>query len=203
MTHPISHAPAKYTPMDRREAVPALIGDPSDFLIVSGLAGAAKDVGFHTKETPNTFLLGGAMGAASMIALGLALAQPEKRVLLVTGDGELLMSLGSLATIGALQPKNLSIIIIDNELYGETGDQATHTKYGVDLKAVAEGCGIANTRFITAKEEIAPASKFLRQSNGTCFVLMKVAGGLPANYNRNWHCEETKLAFRKALLGTR
>ena len=200
----MTNATAKnFTPMDRREAVPALIGNPADFLIVSGLAGAAKDVGFHTKETPNTFLLGGAMGGASMIALGLALAQPEKRVLLVTGDGEILMSLGSLAVIGTLQPKNLSIIIIDNELYGETGDQATHTKDGVDLKAVAEGCGIKNTRFVTHKEEIPDASKLLRQSNSTSFVLLKVAGGLPANYNRNWHCEETKLAFRKALLGKR
>lgn len=189
--------------MDRREAIPALVGDHSDFLIISGLAGAAKDIGFITKEAPNSFLLGGAMGAASTMALGLALAQPQRRVLLVTGDGELLMSLGSLATIGALQPKNLSILIIDNELYGETGDQATHTKYGVDLKVVAEGCGITNTSFVTAKEQIPAASKLLRQSNGLCFVVVKVMGGLPANYNRNWHAEETKTAFRQALLGHR
>ena len=196
-------SPTTATPMDRREAVPALIGDHSDFLIIGGLAGSAKDVGAHTRESPNSYLLGGAMGGASMMALGLALAQPEKRVLLVTGDGEILMSLGSLATIGALQPKNLSIVIVDNELYGETGDQATHTHFGTDLKVVAEGCGLSNTRLVTTKDQIPEASKLLRQSNGPCFVVLKVAGGLPGAYNRNWHAEETKLAFRKALLGRR
>ncbi len=189
--------------MDRREAVPALIGDASDFLIISGLAGAAKDVGAITKESPNTFLFGGCMGGASMTALALAMSQPERRVLLVTGDGEILMSLGSLATIGALQPKNLSVLIIDNELYGETGDQATHTSFGVDLQGVATNCGFGNTQLVTTKDQIPEASKLLRQSNGPCFVVMKVAGGLPGNYSRNWHAEETKLAFRKALLGTR
>jgi len=189
--------------MDRREAVPALIGNADDFLIITGLAGAAKDVGAYTKEAPNTFLFGGAMGGASSTALGLALAQPEKQVLLVTGDGELLMSLGSLATIGAMQPKNLSILIVDNELYGETGDQNTHTSYGVDLAGVADSCGIGITRLVTTKDQIPEASKLLRQSNGPCLVVVKVAGGLPGNYSRNWHAEETKLAFRKALLGTR
>ena len=143
------------------------------------------------------------MGGASMMALGLALAQPEKRVLLVTGDGEILMSLGSLATIGVLQPKNLSIVIVDNELYGETGDQATHTAFGIDLKTVAEGCGLHNTRVVTTKDQIPEASKLLRQSNGPCFVVLKVAGGLPGDYVRNWHAEEPKQAFRKALLGHR
>jgi len=194
---------AKPTPMDRREAVPALIGDASDFLIISGLAGAAKDVGAYTKESPNTFLFGGAMGGASSTALALALSQPEKRVLLVTGDGELLMSLGSLATIGVMQPKNLSILIVDNELYGETGDQNTHTSYGVNLAGVAENCGISITRLVTTKDQIPETSKLLRQSNGPCMVVVKVAGGLPGAYSRNWHAEETKLAFRKALLGHR
>lgn len=199
----MTNTPTKVAPMDRREAVPALIGDASDFLIISGLAGAAKDVGAYTKESPNTFLFGGAMGGASMTALALALSQPERRVLLVTGDGEILMSLGSLATIGAMQPKNLSILIIDNELYGETGDQNTHTSYGVSLEGVAQNCGFGNTRSVTSKDQIAEASKLLRQSNGPCFVVVKVAGGLPGSYSRNWHAEETKLAFRKALLGTR
>jgi thiamine pyrophosphate-dependent acetolactate synthase large subunit-like protein len=92
---------------------------------------------------------------------------------------------------------------VDNELYGETGDQATHTASGVDLKTVAEGCGLTNTRVVTTKDQIADASKLLRQSNGPCFVVLKVAGGLPGDYVRNWHTEESKLAFRKALLGHR
>src|SRR5258706_201745 len=143
------------------------------------------------------------MASDSSAALGLALSQPEKRVLLVTGDGELLMSLGSLATIGVMQPKNLSILIVDNELYGETGDQNTHTSYGVNLAGVAENCGISITRLVTTKDQIPEASKLLRRSNGPCMVVIKVAGGLPGAYSRNWHAEETKLAFRRALLGHR
>ena len=76
-----------------------------------------------------------------MIGLGLALAQPKRRVLVITGDGEMLMGLGSLATIGVQQPRNLAVVVIDNERYGETGMQATHTAHGVDLAAVAQACG--------------------------------------------------------------
>ena len=132
--------------LDRRTAVPRLIGDPSDFLIVSGLAGAAKDVGHLTGEAPNCFLLGGAMGAATMMGLGLALVQPERRVLVVTGDGELLMSLGALTNVGVMQPANLAILCVDNSHYGETGHQRSHTALGVDLAAIAQGAGIATTR---------------------------------------------------------
>src|SRR5919201_617550 len=88
------------------------------------------------------FYLGGAMGGAAMVGLGLALAQPQRRVLVVTGDGEMLMGLGSLATIGVQQPANLSLVVIDNERYGETGMQITHTAQGVDLNAIARGCGL-------------------------------------------------------------
>lgn len=189
--------------MDRAKAVPLLIGNPDDFLIIAGLAGAAKDIGNLTKESPNTFLLGGAMGGASMVATGLALAQPDKRVLLVTGDGDLLMSLGSLATIGAMQPRNLAIVCIDNELYGETGDQRTHTSYGIDLKAVAEGCGIKTTRQVASEADMGEASALLRRSNGPVFILLKVNGTPPPQYARNWQAAETKTAFRKALLGKR
>src|SRR6185503_20573533 len=84
----------------------------------------------------------GAMGGAAMIGLGLALAQPKLRVAVITGDGEMLMGIGSLATIGVQQPLNLSIVVFDNGLYGETGRQASHTSGGVDLLEVARGCGI-------------------------------------------------------------
>lgn len=189
--------------LDRSRAVPLLIGKHEDFLIVAGLAGAAKDIGNLTKESPNTFLLGGAMGGAAMVAAGLAITQPDKRVLLVTGDGELLMALGSLATIGAVQPKNLAIVCVDNECYGETGDQPTHTSFGIDLKATAEACGIKTTRLVTSEAEMAEASALLRQSNGPVFVLLKVTGAPPPQYSRNWQASETKTAFRKALLGKR
>lgn len=104
--------------MDRNKAVPALVGNPDDFLIVAGLAGPAKDIGYITDKA---FLFGGAMGGAVMAGLGLALAQPDKKVLCVTGDGDLLMSLGSLATVGVMKLPNFSVVCVDNALYQETG----------------------------------------------------------------------------------
>lgn len=189
--------------IDRSEAVPAIIGDPADFLIVSGLAGSAKDIGALTRETPNTFLFGGAMGGALTTALGLALAQPTRRVLVVTGDGDLLMSLGALATIGAMQPSNLAVLCVDNARYQETGDQRTHTSMGVDLAQVATGCGFGVTRDVSTMDAIAEARTALRQSNGPVFVLLRVSEAPPPKYARNWHAQEAKTAFRKALLGHR
>src|SRR3954468_3101162 len=119
--------------LDRRQAVPALIENPSDFLMVAGLAGTAWELSALTHESPRLFGLAGAMGAAAMMGLGLALAQPKRRVLVATGDGEMLMGLGAFATIGVQQPSNLTVVVIDNERYGETGMQHTHTAYGVDL----------------------------------------------------------------------
>ena len=126
--------------LDRKIALPILLGDTNRFLIISGLAGPAKDIGFLTKETPNTFIFGGAMGGAIPTALGLALSQKDKRVLCVTGDGDLLMSMGALATVGIMKPKNLIIVCVDNGLYQETGGQKSHTGLGVDFSKIAEGC---------------------------------------------------------------
>src|SRR5262245_23914356 len=120
--------------LERGEAVPKLIGRHEDFLMVTGLGGTAHDVGALTGDRAHVFSLGGAMGAASMIGLGLALAQPKKQVLVVTGDGELLMQVGSLATIAVMNPPNLSIVCVDNGHYGETGWQKSHTSLGVDLE---------------------------------------------------------------------
>src|SRR5712691_5090934 len=131
--------------LDRRQAVPALIGRHEDFLIVTGLAGAAKDVAALTADGAHTFTMAGAMGAACMMGLGLALARPERRVLVVTGDGELLMNVGALATIAVMNPPNLAIVCVDNGHYGETGYQKSHTSLGVDLEKIAAGAGIKLT----------------------------------------------------------
>src|SRR5690606_4008366 len=92
-------------------------------------------------DDPRNFYVWGAMGGTAMIGLGLALARPERRVLVITGDGDLLMGLGSLATIGVQRPRNLAILVMDNERYGETGMQETHTRFGVDLPGVAKASG--------------------------------------------------------------
>jgi len=186
--------------MDRNKAVPALIGNPDDFLIIAGLAGPAKDIGHLTDKA---FLFGGAMGGAVMAALGLALAQPDKKVLCVTGDGDLLMSLGSLATVGAMKLPNLSVVCVDNALYQETGGQTSHTGLGVDLAQVAAGCGFAVTRDVSDEAELEEASGLLRQSNASTFILLRVDETPSPKGIRNLHATETKAHFREMLLGHR
>src|SRR6266566_9984147 len=141
--------------LDRCEAVPALIGRHEDFLIVSGLAGTSRDVAALTGDGAHAYTMAGAMGGACMIGLGLALARPEKRVLVATGDGELLMNLGALATIAVLNPPNLAIVCVDNGHYGETGYQKSHTSLGVDLEKIAAGSGIKRTRTVAASADLA------------------------------------------------
>ena len=127
--------------LHRRDVVSLLLKDRDGLLVVAGLGSTAWDV-TAAGDSPLNFPLWGAMGNAAMFGLGLALAQPKRRVLVLTGDGEMLMGLGSLATIGTQRPRNLSVVVIDNERYGETGMQRTHTAAGVDLAKVAKGCGI-------------------------------------------------------------
>jgi phosphonopyruvate decarboxylase len=187
--------------LDRREALPALIGRHEDFLIVGGLAGTSRDVAALTKNASNAYPLGGAMGAACMVGLGLALAQRDRRVLVVTGDGELLMNVGALATIAVLNPPNLSIACVDNGHYGETGNQKSHTSLGTDLEKMAQGAGIKLTRTVQHQADIAAGGRFLRQGNGTVFLLLRVSPGEPPNYKRIWDPIANRNHFRAGLLG--
>ncbi len=186
--------------LDRQTAVPAVIGEPSDFLIISGLSGAARDIGYLTKEAPNTYLLGGAMGAAASMGLGLALAQPDKRVLIVSGDGEFLMNVSSLATIGHMRPSNLSMLCIDNGRYGETGNQESHTYRNADLAAIAHASGINTTLTVKSEDQLEQAARVLRNESGPIFVVLRVNDGAPSDYARNFDAVETKANFRRALL---
>ena len=127
--------------LHRRDVVKRLLENRGDLLVVAGLGSTAWDI-TAAGDSPLNFPLWGAMGQAAMVGLGLALGQPQRRVLVITGDGEMLMGLGSLATIGVQQPRNLAVVVIDNESYGETGMQATHTAGGVDLAGVAKACGL-------------------------------------------------------------
>src|SRR5258708_8446090 len=141
--------------LDRCEAVPALIGKADDFLIVTGLAGTARDIAALTRDSAQIYTMAGAMGGAVMIGLGLALARPDKRVLVATGDGELLMNVGALATVAIMNPANFSILVVDNGHYGETGWQKSHTSLGVDLEKIAIGSGVRRTRTIAAEPDLA------------------------------------------------
>ena len=131
--------------LDRRDVVKRLVADRGDLLVVPGLGAPTYDVA-AAGDHPLNFYLWGAMGGAAMIGLGLALARPDRRVAVITGDGEMLMGLGSLATIGVKQPSNLAIVVLDNLRYGETGMQASHTAAGIDLIGIAKSCRFTEAR---------------------------------------------------------
>jgi len=139
--------------LDRRAVVASLLRDPGELLVVAGLGAAAYDAG-AAGDRPLNFYLWGAMGGAAMIGLGLALAQPARRVLVLTGDGEMLMGMGSLATIAAAGVDNLAIAVLDNARFGETGSQGSHTGRGTDLAAVAAACGWAATTTVRSMDEV-------------------------------------------------
>ncbi|MBN8907022.1 MAG: aldehyde dehydrogenase [Rhodospirillales bacterium] len=197
---PERSAGPRYT-LDRITAVPTIVGNPDDFLVIAGLAGSAKDLSSLTKDGPNFYGLAGAMGAAVSIGLGLALARPDKKVLVATGDGELLMNIGALATASILNPPNLRILCIDNGHYGETGYQKSHTCLGVDLEQMAIGAGIKATCSVEKEADLAKGGKMLRESNGTCFVLLRVKPTDPPKFKRNLDPAASRVKFRLGTLG--
>ena len=161
------------TALHRRQVVKQLLRDRKDLLVVAGLGSTAWDI-TAAGDSPLSFPTWGAMGQAAMMGLGLALAQPRRRVLVITGDGEMLMGLGALATIGVQRPANLSIVVIDNERYGETGMQATHTAHDVDLAAVARACGFKESKIVTRKSQIGPLRSLIHEKRGPLFAQIKV-----------------------------
>ena len=191
----------RYT-LDRITAVPAVVGNANDFLIIGGLAGTAKDMAAMTNDGANYFGLAGAMGAAVSMGLGLALAQPNRKVLVACGDGELLMNVGALATVSVLNPPNLRILCVDNGHYGETGYQKSHTCLGVDLEQMAIGAGIKATCSIEKEADLAKGAKMLRESNGTCFVLLRVKPTDGPKVKRLMDPAAGRVRFRLGALGT-
>jgi thiamine pyrophosphate-dependent acetolactate synthase large subunit-like protein len=186
--------------LHRREVVKALLKERGDTLVVAGLGSTAWDC-TAAGDSPLTFPLWGAMGAAAMVGLGLSIAQPARRVLVITGDGEMLMGLGSFATIGVQAPRNLSIAVIDNERYGETGMQSTHTAHGVDLAGVALGCRFSSARMVRDWKEFESARAELLGGMGPILVQVKVlAEKLPLVLPPHDGIL-LKDRFRRALLG--
>ena len=187
--------------LDRREAVARLLQDRGELLVVSGLGSATYDCA-AAGDDPRNFYLWGAMGGTAALALGLAQAQPDRPVAAITGDGDMLMGLGSLATIAAAAPANLSVIVLDNEVYGETGAQPTATARGVSLVEVARGCGIDALEDIRDMNALVTLAARMQRFEGPLFANVKIEAGehprvLPARdgaYLRS--------RFREAVLGT-
>jgi thiamine pyrophosphate-dependent acetolactate synthase large subunit-like protein len=160
--------------LDRRDFVQQLLIDRGDLLVVSGLGSATYDVA-AAGDHPLNFYLWGAMGGAAMIGLGLALARPDHRVAVLTGDGDMLMGMGSLATIGVKQTKNLAIVVLDNAHYGETGMQASHTQSGIDLVATALACRFRQARAVSRIEDAANVRALLHAGDGPLLVSARIS----------------------------
>ena len=197
--------------LQRRPLVKQILAGADDnLLVIAGLGSSNWDI-TEAGDRPLNMPLWGGMGATVGMGLGLALAQPGKRVLVITGDGDMLMSLGVLATIAAQQPDNLAVCVLDNEKFGETGNQATHTSprnngptdsgAGTDLAMVARGCGIADAGTVRAEGEVAQLVKDLRTGKGPVFRLVKVMVEKLEFVMPPQDGAHLKDRFRQALLG--
>ena len=161
------------TNIERRQAVRRILGNRGETLVVCGLGSSTYDV-FAAGDNDRNFYLWGAMGGAVMIGLGLAIAQPDKPVMVITGDGEALMGLGALASVAAQKPDNITIIVLDNAHFGETGMQASHTGLGADLTKIADGCGFNNSQTITDYDALDAFSIIPNAANGPRFAVVKI-----------------------------
>ncbi len=185
--------------LERRAAMATLLADRGDdLLVVPGLGSTTYDLA-ATGDDPRNFYLWGAMGGAAMIGLGLALAQPTRRVAVITGDGEMLMGLGALATIGIQKPANLAVIVFDNGVYGETGMQPSHTQSGVDLIAVAGGCGLATCPEVRDEAGLRDLAGRLKTLSQTLFARVLIAADEPPRVLPERDGAVLKDRFRAAL----
>jgi thiamine pyrophosphate-dependent acetolactate synthase large subunit-like protein len=184
----------------RREVVARLVRERGDLVVVAGLGATAWDLA-AAGDHPLDFPLWGAMGGAAMVGLGLALAQPDRKVLVLTGDGEQLMGLGALATIAVQRPRNLRIVVVDNERYGETGRQHTHTALGVDLAAVALACGFPHARTVRDAAAVEELRAEIHARDELFLAVVKVAPGADPKVLPPRDGAFLKHRLRAALLG--
>jgi thiamine pyrophosphate-dependent acetolactate synthase large subunit-like protein len=184
--------------LKRRAAIATLMANrPKDLFVVPGLGSCTYDMA-SLGEKDEDFYLWGAMGGAAMIGLGLALAKPKLKVAVITGDGEMLMGMGSLATVGVQRPPNLAVIVFDNQRYGETGMQPSHTDKGVDLVGVARACGIAHTLDVNDQAGLEKLAVALGTLKETLFARVRIAADDPPRVLPSKDGVELKLRFRKA-----
>jgi thiamine pyrophosphate-dependent acetolactate synthase large subunit-like protein len=184
--------------LERRRAMRTLLAARGDLLVVTGLGSTTYDAASVGDDERN-FYLWGAMGAAAMIGLGLAIARPDRQVLVVTGDGEMLMGLGSLATVAVERPPNLAIAVFDNGHYGETGMQRSHTEAGVSLVGVARACGIAAVHDITEEAGLRDFAARLARFDGPLFARIAIVADEPPRVLPSRDGVFLKNRFRRAI----
>ena len=186
--------------LERRQFVKELLRDRGDLLVVTGLGSTTYDAA-AAGDHPLNFYLWGAMGSAAMIGLGLALARPDRRVAVITGDGEALMGLGSLATIGAKAPGNLAIVVLDNQHYGETGMQASHTQAGIDLVGIAKASRFAHAFAVSAMSDAGKVRRALHEERGPVLVQARISNEDVPRVLPIRDGVDIKLRFQRALAG--
>lgn len=160
----------------RRPLVADLMSKRGDALVVTGLGSATYDVA-AAGDSDNNFYFWGGMGLTAMTGLGLAIAQPERRVVVLTGDGDMMMGIGSLATIAAAAPSNLAILVLDNERFGETGEQIGLSAGRTDMAQMAKGAGFETAVTLAGEDEMAGLAELLFETPGPVFCVAKVAPG--------------------------
>ena len=164
--------------LDRRVVVRELLKERGKLLVVTGLGSSSYDA-MAAGDHERTFFLWGAMGGAAMVGMGLALARPDEHIAVITGDGEQLMGMGALATIGAQKVKNLTLVVLDNSHYGETGMQSSHTGLGVDLVGIAASCGFSWSTRITEMAGVEALRPRLHRADGPGFASIGIAANDP------------------------
>ena len=196
----ISSSAMEFT-LRRRDVAKRLSeGFSNNVLVVTGLGSTNWDF-TAAGDRDLTFPLWGAMGGAVPIGLGLALAKPEYRIVVATGDGEMLMGLGSLATVAGKSPKNMAIVVFDNEHYGETGMQASATAHKTNIEAIANGCGISVTGTVRNDEELNSAIPQILKEPGPSVFVIKVRAETLNFVLPPKDGSYLKDRFRRALLG--
>lgn len=186
--------------LNRVGALEQVIPNPDDYLFVTGLAGPARDAAALTNDGANMFTMAGCMGAAMTMGLGMALSAPAKKVCVIAGDGEMMMNIGSLATVASQAPENLTIICVDNGGHGETGGQVGHTSVRTNLAMMAEGAGISSVLTVTSEDGLPEAARFVTSASGPRFLWLRVLPGEPTNFKRNMNPMECRVRFRTAYL---
>ncbi len=184
--------------LDRRMVVAELLKDRGELLVVSGLGSPSYDV-MAAGDHPLNYYLWAAMGSAMMVGLGLASTQPNRPVLVVTGDGEALMGFGSLATVALRQPRNLSIVVLDNGHFGETGMQQSHTGRGIEFTRVAAACGFPSTEIVTERQGLEPLRRRIHAKAGLNLTTVKITAENPPRVLPPRDGVHVKNRFRMAL----
>lgn len=187
--------------LNRIGALPQVFPNPDDYLFVTGLAGPARDAAALTKDGANMFTMAGCMGAAITTGLGMALSAPKRQVVVIAGDGEMMMNIGSLVTVASQSPANLTIVCVDNGGHGETGGQDGHTSVRTNLAKIADGAGIENILTVTSEAGLKDAAAFVKNGTGPRFLWLRVMAGEPTKFKRNMNPMECRARFRAAYMG--